>query len=141
MRYASIWRRLTAFGIDCALVFGVAVAGLQLAILAPLRHRVIGSDEWLRQHSYTDVVRSEPGVSDGVCRGRCSGSRVRDHYAAFTRQARASRLTCWDDRGTEKLTTGEACRYGSYTKGSACGADGRARAGDARRARLPDVAD
>ena len=55
MKYASIFRRIFAYLIDCLLVFLVFVTVSQLAFFVPLRHFVIGSEEWFKSGWHTEV--------------------------------------------------------------------------------------
>jgi uncharacterized RDD family membrane protein YckC len=55
MKYGTIFRRLVAYFIDILVVFLLVVSLLQLAVFVPLRHFVIGSEDWFHSGWHTEV--------------------------------------------------------------------------------------
>ena len=55
MKTATIFRRLVAYLIDIMVVFLLLVSLLQLAVFVPLRHFVIGSEDWFRSGWHTEA--------------------------------------------------------------------------------------
>ena len=64
MKYATVFRRVIAYLVDCILVFAVFVTILQVAFFVPIRHLFIGSEDWFRSgwntEAYTLLTISLP---------------------------------------------------------------------------------
>lgn len=64
MKYATVFRRTISYLIDCLLVFVILVTVLQLMLFVPIRHLVIGSDNWFKSgwntEAYTLLTISLP---------------------------------------------------------------------------------
>ena len=64
MKYATIFRRIIAYLINCMLVFVILVTALQIAFFVPIRRIFIGSEDWFRSgwntEAYTLLTISLP---------------------------------------------------------------------------------
>lgn len=64
IKFATVFRRIIAYLLDCLLVFAILVVALQLVIFVPLRHIFIGSDNWFMSgwntEAYTLLTISLP---------------------------------------------------------------------------------
>ncbi len=64
MKYASIFRRLAAYLIDCLLVFAVFVIALQFVLFTPIRNTLFNSEIWFQSgwntEAYTLLTISLP---------------------------------------------------------------------------------
>ncbi len=64
IKYATVFRRIIAYLLDCLVAFAVFVVSLQLIIFVPLRHIFIGSENWFMSgwntEAYTLLTISLP---------------------------------------------------------------------------------